>query len=261
MKSEWAVVPSTAFAVRPDTPLAECIRAMRDRGVGSILVTEPRRGIVGIFTERDILKWVDQIQSGSHWDKPVGLLMTKPVHVITLDELDKAAKTMIEMNIRHLPVIHKESEGYTILGVISMRDLLRESVQAEKRLTGESKGLLSAALSKSGSIKALLGKVLNKKGHQSPIDLDTTGGLEHWLKAASGMDLFFLDLDGFPEAQWVPLLKGVLALKNSPRICIMYDPARHPESAVKAIETIAKAGNVQGYIKPINILSLSASIA
>ncbi|MFN7685462.1 MAG: CBS domain-containing protein [Oligoflexia bacterium] len=68
--------PSPALCVSSHTPIADCVRLMRSRDVGSLLVMSTSRPdeLVGIFTERDLLKWVDKIQQGGHWEKPVALV-------------------------------------------------------------------------------------------------------------------------------------------------------------------------------------------
>ena len=85
------IKPSPALMVPSNTPISECVRKMRDHGVGSLLVmsySNPHL-LEGIFTERDLLKWIDELQDGGHWDKPVAHIMSKPVKTIALEELDR----------------------------------------------------------------------------------------------------------------------------------------------------------------------------
>ena len=119
--------PSPALGVSAHTPIGDCVRLMRDRSVGSLLIMshqDPGQ-LVGIFTERDLLKWVDEIQHGGHWEKPVAHLMSKPVVTLPISRFDEAAALMIEKRFRHLPIIYDDPANRgQIAGVISMRDLV-----------------------------------------------------------------------------------------------------------------------------------------
>src|SRR5687768_11617513 len=49
--------PTQAHVVQPTQPIADAVKIMRERKVGCVLVCEQRR-IIGIFTERDLLRRV-----------------------------------------------------------------------------------------------------------------------------------------------------------------------------------------------------------
>lgn len=131
--------PSPAVAVRADETIGNCIRKMRDQKVGSLLVTSPdfRSELMGIFTERDILKHIDLIQHGRFWDHSISTVMTRPVQTIRISDLDQAGRRMMQYGFRHLPVVTEDEEGIErLLGVISMRDLFqRLLLETEKEMS------------------------------------------------------------------------------------------------------------------------------
>ena len=51
------------WSVRADLPIAECVRVLRDRSVGALVVLSDNvfEEIVGIFTERDLVKNIELI--------------------------------------------------------------------------------------------------------------------------------------------------------------------------------------------------------
>lgn len=106
-------------AAEPDDRLADVARRMRDDRVGAVVVMASGR-LVGIITERDLLRAVaDGVdpEGASASDR-----MTPEPRVIDRDDLaTKAAERMIELGVRHLPVV----DDGAVVGVISARDLLR----------------------------------------------------------------------------------------------------------------------------------------
>lgn len=105
------------------TTVAEAASLMAQRRVGSALVVEEEQ-LLGIFTERDIVKALSQDalaihQEISHW-------MTRDPQTIAPEaSLDEALQRMLSGNFRHLPVM----EGGRLVGMLSMRDVSRLSVR------------------------------------------------------------------------------------------------------------------------------------
>ncbi|MGI8938132.1 MAG: CBS domain-containing protein [Iamia sp.] len=100
-------------------PVRVAVIAMSDRGVGSIVVLDDDGKLVGIFTERDLLRGV---AAGMDLDGDVlGDLMTREVVTAARDwEVYEAAAEMHDRHIRHLVVV----DGAAVIGVLSIRDLL-----------------------------------------------------------------------------------------------------------------------------------------
>ncbi len=96
------------------------MRKMYERNVGSVLVVDDEGKLIGIFTERDLLKLVAQ---GKPLDKPVSEYMTKSLIVANPeDPIPKVASVMTEKWIRHIPIVSKDGKP---VGIVSIRDVLR----------------------------------------------------------------------------------------------------------------------------------------
>jgi CBS domain-containing protein len=106
-------------AVEPGDRLADVATRMRDDGMGAAVVMDGGR-LAGIITERDLMHAVaDGVDPGR---AVASERMTPGPRTIDRDELGtSAAELMIELGVRHLPVM----EGGAVVGVISARDLLR----------------------------------------------------------------------------------------------------------------------------------------
>jgi CBS domain-containing protein len=110
----------------PETTIAEAASLMSQRRVGSTLVCADDR-LLGIFTERDILRAVSQDASAmgdslEHW------MTRRPRTVAPDSELDEALRIMVEGHFRHLPVME---EG-RLVGMLSMRDVSRVSLEQDQ---------------------------------------------------------------------------------------------------------------------------------
>jgi CBS domain-containing protein len=106
----------------------EAARVMNDHRIGALVVTDDGDGVVGIFTERDLLKRV--VAEGLRPDDTlVGAVMTRDVIVCTPDTLDDDIRLIMRTKrIRHVPVV----DAGRLIGMISIGDL---NVAETKTLT------------------------------------------------------------------------------------------------------------------------------
>jgi CBS domain-containing protein len=110
-------------SVTPDETAQAAVAKMLESGVGAVVVCEQTR-LVGIFTERDVLRLVGE---GVDFDAThVGDVMTK--QLLSLgpdDDVFSAARLMGERRIRHVPIV----EDGNVLGVLGIRDVMRSLVE------------------------------------------------------------------------------------------------------------------------------------
>jgi CBS domain-containing protein len=114
------MIPRDRFVtVQRDTDAQTAARIMRDKGIGSLFVTNGRE-IIGILTDTDMMRRV--VAAGLEATKTtVEQIMSAPI--VTIED----SKTLLDANdlmarshLRHLGVTH---EG-KLVGVISVRDLV-----------------------------------------------------------------------------------------------------------------------------------------
>lgn len=111
------IMTNAAVIDQSDDTLVEAARKMWKQQTGSLLVMDGE-DLVGIVTERDVLKTV--AQGARAEDVRVSEVMTKDlVTVSPSTSLREAAKVMADRWIRHLPVV----DAGKVVGVLSQRDL------------------------------------------------------------------------------------------------------------------------------------------
>ena len=113
------IMTSGVLTAAAGTTIAEAASLMAQRRVGSAMVMEDER-LLGIFTERDIVKALSQ--DGSATQQSIGYWMTHRPRTISPEAtLEDALRRMGDGGFRHLPVV----EGGLVVGMVSMRDLSR----------------------------------------------------------------------------------------------------------------------------------------
>ncbi len=112
------LMSSPAVTCPADAPLAEATALMDGRQIGSVVVTD-RQAVVGILTERDLLR-ASAGRADPRTD-PVRRWMTADPDVLRLDdEVGEAWSGLTHHHYRHLPVV----DHGDLVGVVSIRDLL-----------------------------------------------------------------------------------------------------------------------------------------
>ncbi len=121
---------SPLLYVHPESTVQEAVETMARHNVGAVLVLDGDNRLVGIFTERDLLKRVIALGRDPR-NTPIGEVMTREVVVAQADEeVDCVVQKMHQLNCRHIPVVEKDR----LIGVISIRNLMWHDLE-EKQFT------------------------------------------------------------------------------------------------------------------------------
>ena len=120
------------FTIAPEATVLEALSLMADHNIGALLVMTGDE-IKGIVSERDCIRKVD-VKGRNAKDTKVSEIMTSNVITIEVSQpLEECMSLMIEKNFRHLPVC----EGKKLLGVVSVRDVLREVIEVQQIMLSE----------------------------------------------------------------------------------------------------------------------------
>jgi CBS domain-containing protein len=114
------VMVKDVLTVEPTSSIGEAAEKMNAAKVGAVVVVEDFVRIVGIITERDLLRAVAQRARAA--EARVRQWMTPdPMTIEPETSIEDAAKIMFENNFRHLPVV---KDGRS-LGIVSLRILAK----------------------------------------------------------------------------------------------------------------------------------------
>ncbi len=108
------------ICIGPNETISAAIQRLVEHDRGSLSVCNDKGELVGIITERDIVRKCFT-RTDSFANIKIQDVMTKQVAIgIPGDDLDYAISVMKQKRIRHLPIV----DNQYVVGMISMRDLL-----------------------------------------------------------------------------------------------------------------------------------------
>lgn len=117
------------ISVSPETLAVEVARLITSRRIGAVLVRAPSGEVLGIVSERDIVKAVAERVNATH-GVFVRDIMTREVVMISPDTpVDTALEIMDQGYFRHLPVVDGHGQ---LLGIVSVRDLVKHRIHMQQ---------------------------------------------------------------------------------------------------------------------------------
>lgn len=118
------------ICVSPQATVRDVVRLLQERGAGCVVITDQGR-LVGIFTERDVLRRVAPFGKAAA-DLPVGEMMTPhPVSLRPEDSILFAMNRMHEGGYRHVPLVDDQNIPVGIISVRTLVDYLVEHFEEE----------------------------------------------------------------------------------------------------------------------------------
>lgn len=114
------------FTTEPHRTLKEVVDLLANRGVGAIVVADASMAVLGILSERDVVRVLAR-DGASALNDQVSRHMTTKVTTITREStIDYVMQTMTEQRFRHLPVV----ENGRLIGIVSIGDIVKRHVTA-----------------------------------------------------------------------------------------------------------------------------------
>ncbi len=104
-----------------DLTLVEAARLMVEASVGSLVIVDEANRIIGILTERDVLRFTARDPDRLEGTR-VGDIMNRDVIVgLPTDTVDVMMAVMTDRRIRHLPILMNGQ----LAGIVSIGDLVK----------------------------------------------------------------------------------------------------------------------------------------
>ncbi len=109
------------YSMKASATVQDAAEFMASRNVGAVCVVDEGGKLLGVFSERDVVKRV-VLQKRNPAEVKVGDVTSELRAVIKCDETPhQALERMERVGTRHLPVV----DGERWVGMLSMRDLMR----------------------------------------------------------------------------------------------------------------------------------------
>ena len=125
-------------SIRPTASVLEALQSMADLRVGALLVMEDN-AIVGILTERDYARKIALMGRTSVATLVRDVMTSDVMYVQPTQTSEECMSLMTEHRLRHLPVV----EDGTLLGMISIGDLVKDIISEQKFIIEQMKHYIS----------------------------------------------------------------------------------------------------------------------
>jgi len=114
------------LTTQPHRTLKEVAQQLAEKGVGAVVVSDAAMSVLGILSERDVVRAIGKGGAGALED-PVSRHMTARVTTVGEEaSIDEVMQTMTNGRFRHLPVV----EGGRLVGIVSIGDIVKRHVDA-----------------------------------------------------------------------------------------------------------------------------------
>ncbi|MEM7732193.1 MAG: CBS domain-containing protein [Pseudomonadota bacterium] len=110
----------SVFSIRPQSTLKDAVMELRKRRIGALMVRNSSGSLVGILSERDIVRKLAETP-GETLPKKVEDIMTTSVEVCAPgDTLISVLRRMTAGHFRHMPVV----DGASLVGMLTIGDVI-----------------------------------------------------------------------------------------------------------------------------------------
>ena len=111
-------------------PISAAVKLLHDKRIGAVLVENAASEIVGILSERDLVRGMSLHGADLHDVAVAELMTTQLIRCAPDDSINQAMAKMTDRRIRHLPVF----DGEDLVGLVSIGDLVKfriDEIQTE----------------------------------------------------------------------------------------------------------------------------------
>lgn len=130
----------TIHSITGDQSVYRAISLMSEQHIGCLVVLDKQQKLAGILSERDYCRKVILMARNSNGTR-VSEIMTSTVITVTPDQtVREVMELMTDRRIRHVPVV----EGETVVGLLSIGDLVKWMVGEQRETILELRGQLRA---------------------------------------------------------------------------------------------------------------------
>jgi CBS domain-containing protein len=118
--------------ISQERSVSDAVALLKERGIGALVVTGPTPPLVGMFSERDVVRAIATMGEKALEKKVVDLMTHDIVTCTTSTDINDLMTTMTERRFRHVPVVEHER----LVGLISIGDVVKarlDELEQEKR--------------------------------------------------------------------------------------------------------------------------------
>jgi CBS domain-containing protein len=113
------------ISIEPTATVATAARTLAEHKIGALLVLGPDRRIIGILSERDVVRVLAE-QGAAALAQPLAQVMTRKVFTCSPSEtIGVIMERMTAGKFRHVPVVEQDQ----VVGMVSIGDVVKYRLQ------------------------------------------------------------------------------------------------------------------------------------
>jgi CBS domain-containing protein len=129
------------ITVHPSVNVAEVADVLVQRGIGAVLVVDEAKQLLGIVSERDIVRGLNA-NGAATLDMTAGQLMTRPLQTASPQTtIIEAMRKMTAGRFRHIPVLDQGE----LVGVVSIGDVVKARIMEQDEEVDSLKAYIAGA--------------------------------------------------------------------------------------------------------------------
>ena len=121
VKSILSAKGGSVISIDPTATLETAVRTLAEHRIGALLVLGPDRRVIGIMSERDIVRKLAELGAAA-LAQPLAQVMTRKVVTCSPSEtISVIMERMTAGKFRHVPVLEQDQ----VVGIVSIGDVVK----------------------------------------------------------------------------------------------------------------------------------------
>jgi CBS domain-containing protein len=114
----------TVVTIAAEEPVERAVATLQQHNIGAIVVAGDDGGVVGIISERDVVRALASDGAGALGQAVADLMSREVTTCDSRASVDELMKVMTERRIRHIPVV----DGESLVGIVSIGDVVKSRI-------------------------------------------------------------------------------------------------------------------------------------
>jgi CBS domain-containing protein len=116
--------PPGFISVLPELPISGVLDVLAEKRIGAVLVVDGQSALVGILSERDIVRSLASHAAGTLTLTAKDLMTPNPTTASPATTVSQAMEIMTNGHFRHLPI----TENGALVGLVSIGDVVKAKI-------------------------------------------------------------------------------------------------------------------------------------
>ena len=126
-------IAKPVIAMHESASVSDALELMNEKKISCLLLHNDKEKIVGILTERDVIRKLIPLEVEDKFERQVGLIATREVYFADIDRLhESVVRLHFEKKIRHFPVLRGNVATLeNVVGMVTVTDIIRHYLNSE----------------------------------------------------------------------------------------------------------------------------------